>query len=114
MLKDRGLYSAARMLNLGVSKEALGEQLEDVIVEARRLVVREVLPVMAYAQSDVLVYVSTEPLHVTDLQERVRAMAEVGWKSMRSMGYRPALVIVQNRFDTEGMVDPIEFDVTNK
>lgn len=81
--------------------------------KTRRYVVRQKLPMLSYLLSDVVVYIDTLEAHNDKRVKRVGEFAKMAHQFVRSNGWKPALILVQNKwaFDAKRSV---EFNITNK
>eukprot|EP01032_Pedospumella_encystans_P008117 gene8117-9668_t len=71
------------------------------VEEARGKIIKQSMPRMAYLLSDVVIFVDTIELRRKEFKERVESFALEAHQSCNSVGWRPALIIISNRWSPD-------------
>uniref|UniRef100_A0A7S4W7R8 RING-type domain-containing protein n=1 Tax=Alexandrium monilatum TaxID=311494 RepID=A0A7S4W7R8_9DINO len=111
-LEEGSLRRLASCLSLGFTEDALRAQLKATVAQ-RQHVVKEVLPSIAYLISDVVLFVDQVEPRRTERSERIRSFAEQAHRAVESLRWRPALLLVQNKW-TRGPQEAARYDITSE
>ena len=111
-LLEQGMRRMSSLRNFGLSQDALEAQM-DATIKTRQHVIKEVLPPLAYLLSDVVVFIDTVEPRRTERADRIRHFAEQAHTSVESMTWRPALLLLQNKW-TRGEGEQAVFDITSE
>lgn len=99
-LLEVGMRRLDVLRKIGLTEAALQQQLEATAAR-RQEVIKERLPPMAYLLSDVVVFIDTVEPRRTERVDRIRRFAEQAHQSVNSMAWKPALILVQNKWMRE-------------
>ena len=103
----RKLYVRMR----GMTEDALQQQME-YSTARRQKVIKEHLPPIAYLLSDVVVFIDTVEPRRTERVERIKQFARQAHEAVSSLGWRPSLILLQNKWVKE--TDNAAFNVSNE
>ena len=95
----------------GLTEDALQQQMETTITR-RQQVIKDRLPPLAYLLCDVVVFIDTVEPRRTERVDRIRRFATQAHQAVNSLGWMPALILVQNKWVKES--DSAAFNVNSE
>lgn len=110
-LLERGLRRMNSLLSTGFSTDAVNAEM-DKLTRQRQVVVKEMLPPLAYLLSDVVVFVDQVEPRRTERSDRIMKFAQQAHECVRSLGWKPALILLQNKWQREDEED--SFNITEE
>lgn len=111
-LFEKGMRRLQSLRVLGMSEGAMRGQMNTTIA-TRQKIVKELLPQLAYLLSDVVIFIDTVEPRRTERMERIRRFAGTAHTAVESLGWRPALLLIQNKW-TRGEGEEAIFDITSE
>ena len=111
-LIEHGMRRMQQLREIGLSPAALQQSLDDTI-ETRKGIIKNMLPPLAYLLSDVVLFIVNNEPRDTSVGDRIRQFAEQAHRSVETLAWKPALLLVQNKWARAAGEKPI-FDITDE